>query len=95
MTTLKAVAEFTNHYLNSNSENQYILNIGSEKPVSIIEIAKFLRLQTGSESKITVNEAESNCYLIDNSLAIKLGYRAPTVQEALTYYAAESGWAGN
>lgn len=95
MTTLKAVAEFTNHYLNSNSESQHILNIGSEKPVSIIEIAEYLRLRTGSESKITVNEVESNCYLIDNSLAIKLGYRAPTVQEALTYYAAESGWAGN
>ena len=92
MTTLKAVAEFTNHYLNSNSENLHMVNIGSEKPVSIIEIADYLKLKTRSDSKIAINEAESNCYLIDNSLAIKLGYKAPTVQEALSYYATESGW---
>ena len=94
MTTLKAVAEFTNHYLNSESKNLHTVNIGAEKPVSIIEIAEFLRLQTGSRSKIVINEEESNCYLIDSSLAIKLGYKAPTVQEALSYYASESNWAG-
>ena len=50
MTTLKAVAEFTNHYLNSESKNLHTVNIGAEKPVSIIEIAEFLRLQLGSRS---------------------------------------------
>jgi hypothetical protein len=94
MTTLKAVAEFTNHYLNSESKNLHTVNIGAENPVSIIEIAEFLRLQTGSRSEIIINEVESNCYLIDSSLAIKLGYKAPTVQEALSYYASESNWAG-
>jgi nucleoside-diphosphate-sugar epimerase len=93
MTTLKAVAEFTNHYLNSESKNLHTVNIGAENPVSIIEIAEFLRLQTGSRSEIIINEDESNCYLIDSSLAIKLGYKAPTVQEALSYYASESNWA--
>ena len=66
--------------------------IMEEFTFSFIEIADYLKLKTRSDSKIAINEAESNCYLIDNSLAIKLGYKAPTVQEALSYYATESGW---
>jgi len=93
MTTLKAVAEFTNHYLNSELKNLHTVNIGADIPVSIIEIAEFLRLQTGSRSRIIINETESNCYLIDSSLAIELGYISPTVQEALSFYASESNWA--
>jgi len=92
MSTLKAVAEFTNHYLVSNFESSFITNIGSEKPIPIIEIAEYLKFQTGSRSKMNINPKESNCYLINNSLAIQLGYKPPTVQEALNFYATESGW---
>jgi nucleoside-diphosphate-sugar epimerase len=92
MTTLKAVSDFTNNYLNSKLSGKSIVNIGAEKPQTISQIVEFLKSQTGSKSLVTVNNIESNCYLIDNFEASKLGYVAPSVQEALEYYASESNW---
>ena len=92
MTTLKAVANFTNHFLISSLNGKHIVNIGTEEPMTVLQIAEFLKTCLKSESVISINKTESNCYLIDNTTAINLGYQAPTVQEALDFYSAESGW---
>lgn len=92
MTTLDAVANFTNYYLGSSLENEHLVNIGSEEPVSIIEIAEYLKSRTRSKSELIINGVTSNCYLINNSRATNLGYKAPTVKSALNYYASESNW---
>ena len=83
MTTLTAVA---------NLNGKHIVNIGAEDPMSVLQIAEFLKSCLKSESVISINKNETNCYLIDNSAAIYLGYQAPTVQETLDYYSRESGW---
>lgn len=92
MTTLKAVADFTNHFLISESKGKHIANIGAEEPMTVSQIAEFLKTCLKSNSVISVNQTESNCYLIDNTAAVNLGYQAPTVQETLNYYSKESGW---
>ncbi len=92
MTTLTAVANFTNHFLISNLNGKHIANIGAEDPMSVLQIAEFLKICLKSESVISINKKETNCYLIDNSSAKSLGYQAPTVQETLDYYSKESGW---
>lgn len=92
MTTLRAVANFTNRFLISNLYGKHIANIGAEEPMTVLQIAEFLKTCLKSESTITINDVETNCYLIDNTKAINLGYQAPTVREALDYYSAESGW---
>ena len=92
MTTLKAVANFTNHFLISNLNGKHLANIGAEEPMTVSQIAGFLKTCLKSESAISINDVETNCYLIDNTVAINLGYQAPTVQEALDYYSTESGW---
>ena len=92
MTTLKAVANFTNHFLISNLYGKHIVNIGAEEPMTVLQIAEFLKTCLKSKSVISIDKSETNCYLIDNTAAINLGYQAPTVQEALDYYSTESGW---
>jgi nucleoside-diphosphate-sugar epimerase len=92
MTTLKAVADFTNHFLISGLKGKHIANIGAEEPMTVSQIAEFLKTCLKSNSVISVNQTESNCYLIDNTAAVNLGYQAPTVQETLDYYSKESGW---
>ena len=92
MTTLTAVANFTNHFLISNLDGKHIANIGAEAPMTILQIAEFLKTSMKSKSAISISEIETNCYIIDNSFAINLGYQAPTVQETLDYYSTESGW---
>ena len=92
MTTLKAVADFTNHFLISELKGKHIANIGAEKPMTVSQIAEFLKTCLKSSSMISINQIESNCYLIDNTAAVNLGYQAPTVQETLNYYSKESGW---
>jgi len=92
MTTLKAVADFTNHFLISELEGKYIANTGAEEPMTVLQIAEFLKACLKSNSIISINDAETNCYLIDNTAAVNLGYQAPTVQETLDYYSRESGW---
>ena len=92
MTTLKAVANFTNHFLISNLNGKHIANIGAQEPITVLQIAEFLKTCLKSKSAISINKSETNCYLIDNAAAINLGYQAPTVQEALDYYSTESGW---
>ena len=92
MTTLKAVADFTNHFLISELKGKHIANIGAEEPMTVLQIAEFLKTCLKSNSIISINDAETNCYLIDNTVAVNLGYQAPTVQETLDYYSRESGW---
>jgi nucleoside-diphosphate-sugar epimerase len=92
MTTLKAVANFTNHFLISNLNGRHIANIGAEEPMTVLQIAEFLKSCLKSRSAILLNDPETNCYLIDNTAATDLGYQAPTVQQALDYYSKESGW---
>jgi nucleoside-diphosphate-sugar epimerase len=92
MTTLTAVADFTNHFLISNLTGKHIANIGAEVPMSVLQIAEFLKSCLKSESVISISKNETNCYLIDNRVAMNLGYQAPTVQETLNYYSKESGW---
>ncbi len=92
MTTLTAVANFTNRFLISNLSGKHIVNIGAEEPMTILQIAEFLKTCLKSNSVISINEVESNCYLISNTEATNLGYQAPTVQQALDYYSKESGW---
>ena len=92
MTTLKAVANFTNHFLISNLTGKHLSNIGAEEPLTVIQIAEFLKTCLKSKSVISINKSQTNCYLIDNSAAMNLGYEPPTVQEALDYYSTESGW---
>jgi hypothetical protein len=92
MTTLKAVANFTNHFLISSLKGKHIANIGAEEPMTVLQIAEFLKTCLKSNSVISMSDAETNCYLIDNSEAKNLGYQAPTVQQALDYYSKESGW---
>ncbi len=92
MTTLKAVANFTNHFLISSLKGKHIANIGAEEPMTVLQIAEFLKTCLKSNSVISMSDAETNCYLIDNSEAKNLGYQAPTVQHALDYYSKESGW---
>jgi len=92
MTTLSAVAELTNHFLLSDLKGHHLVNIGAEKPMTVLQIAEFLKNSLNSKSTISHREIETTCYLIDNALAISLGYQAPTVQGALEYYAIESGW---
>ena len=92
LTTLTAVANFTNHFLISKLNGKHIVNIGAEVPMSVLQIAEFLKSCLKSESVISIDKHETNCYLIDNSAAIYLGYQAPTVQETLDYYSRESGW---
>lgn len=92
MTTLKAVANFTNHFLLSSSSGRHTANIGAEEPMTVFQIAQFLKTCLNSESVISIDNNKSNCYLIDNTTAIDLGYQSPTVQEALDYYSKESGW---
>jgi len=60
--------------------------------MTVLQIAEFLKTALKSESEISINTTETNCYLIDNTAAKNLGYQAPTVQEALDYYSTESGW---
>ena len=92
MTTLKAVADFTNHFLTTELKGKHIANIGAEKPMEVLQIAEYLKTCLKSKSAISINDADTNCYLIDNTVAINLGYQAPTVQETLDYYSTESGW---
>ena len=92
MTTLKVVANFTNHFLISGLNGKHIANIGAQEPITVLQIAEFLKTCLKSKSVIVINKSETNCYLIDNAAAINLGYQAPTVQEALDYYSTESGW---
>ena len=92
MTTLSAVAELTNRFLTSELTGRHLVNIGAENPMTVSKIAEFLKNSLNSKSIISHHEVETNCYLIDNALAISLGYQAPTVQGALEYYASESGW---
>ena len=92
MTTLKAVADFTHHFLSSDFKGKHVTNIGAEEPITVLRIAEFLKTCLKSTSEISINDAETNCYLIDNSAAVNLGYQAPTVQETLNYYSTESGW---
>ena len=92
MTTLSAVAELTNRFLTSELTGRHLVNIGAENPMTVLKIAEFLKNSLNSESTISHHEIETNCYLIDNALAISIGYQAPTVQGALEYYASESGW---
>ena len=92
MTTLEAVADFTNHFLLSDLKGKHIANIGAKEPLTVSLIAEFLKSCLKSESVISTNKNETNCYLIDNTAAIKLGYQAPTVQETLNYYSKKSGW---
>ena len=92
MTTLTAVANFTNHFLISNLNGKHIANIGAEEPMTVLQIAEFLKTSLKSNSVISMSDAETNCYLIDNSEAKNLGYQAPTVQHALDYYSKDSGW---
>ena len=92
MTTLTAVANFTNHFLISNLSGKHIVNIGAEEPMTVLQIAEFLRTCLKSDSVISMSEVETNCYLISNTEAINLGYQAPTVQQALDYYSKQSGW---
>ena len=92
MTTLEAVAGFTNRFLLSDLKGKHIANIGAKEPMTVLQIAEFLKARLKSESVISINENETNCYLIDNSAAIFLGYQAPTVQETMDYYSIESGW---
>ena len=92
MTTLKAVADFTNHFLISGLKGKHIANIGAEGPMTVSQIAEFLKTCLKSNSVISINQTESNCYLIDNTAAVNLGYQAPTVQGILDYYSRESGW---
>jgi nucleoside-diphosphate-sugar epimerase len=92
MTTLTAVANFTNHFLISNLNGKHIANIGAEEPMTVLQIAEFLKTSIKSKSAISISEINTNCYLIDNTVAINLGYQAPTVQETLDYYSTESGW---
>ena len=92
MTTLKAVADFTNHFLISELKGKHIANIGAEEPITVLQVAEFLKTCLKSNSIISINDAETNCYLIDNTVAVNLGYQAPTVQETLDYYSRESGW---
>jgi hypothetical protein len=92
MTTMKAVADFTNHFLLSNLRGKHIANIGAEAPMTVLQIAEFLKSAIKSKSAILISETATNCYLIDNTVAINLGYQAPTVQQALDYYSKESEW---
>ena len=92
MTTLKAVADFTNHFLISNLNGKHIANIGAVDPITVLQIAEFLKACLKSKSAIVIEKSESNCYLIDNTAAVNLGYHAPKVQEVLDYYSRESGW---
>ena len=92
LTTLQAVANFTSHFLKSDLKGKHIANIGADDPMTVLQIAEFLKIILKSNSTISVNSPETNCYLIDNSVAKKLGYQAPTVQDALDYYSKESGW---
>jgi nucleoside-diphosphate-sugar epimerase len=92
MTTLKAVANFTNHFLISNLHGKHIANIGAEEPMTVLQIAEFLKTCLKSKSAILIDKSETNCYLIESTVAINLGYQSPTVQEALDYYSTESGW---
>jgi nucleoside-diphosphate-sugar epimerase len=92
LTTLQAVADFTNHFLKSDLKGKHITNIGADDPMTVLQIAEFLKTTLKSNSAISVNPLETNCYLIDNTVAKNLGYQAPTVQNALNYYSKESGW---
>jgi hypothetical protein len=92
MTTLKAVADFTNHFLISELKGKHLANIGATEPMTVLQIAEFLRTSLKSESVLSIDKNETNCYLIDNTAALNLGYQAPTVQETLDYYAKESDW---
>jgi len=92
MTTMKAVADFTNDFLLSNFRGKHIANIGAEEPMTVLQIAEFLKTSLKSGSAILIDTVETNCYLINNTAAINLGYQAPTVQQALDYYSKESGW---
>jgi len=92
MTTLEAVAGFTNRFLLSDLKGKHIANIGAKEPMTVLQIAEFLKARLKSESTISIDKNETNCYLIDNSVAMCLGYQAPTVQETLDYYSKESGW---
>ena len=92
MTTLKAVADFTNHFLLSDLRGKHIANIGAKEPMTVLQIAEFLKTRLKSKSAIIMSETETNCYLINKAVAINLGYQAPTVQQALDYYSKESGW---
>jgi hypothetical protein len=60
--------------------------------MTILQITEFLKSCLRSNSAISIDDAETNCYLIDNTAALNLGYQAPTVQESLDYYSIESGW---
>jgi len=92
MATLEAVADFTNHFLLSDLNGKHLANIGAKEPLTVSLIAEFLKSCLKSESVISTNKNETNCYLIDNTAAINLGYQAPTVQETLNYYSKKSGW---
>ncbi len=92
MTTLTAVANFTNHFLISNLSGKHIANIGAEEPMTVLQIAEFLKTCLKSDSVISISEVDTKCYLLSNSEAVNLGYQAPTVQQALDYYSKQSGW---
>ena len=61
MTTLTAVASFANHFLISNLNGKNITNFWAEEPLTVLQIAKFLKTCLKSNSVIEVNEAETNC----------------------------------
>lgn len=94
MTTLRAVADFTERLLAQPAKRGRIVNLGADDPMSVRGIIELLKTRTASRSRIVVDPEPTSCYRVDFAGAIGLGYRAPSVKDALEYYCAESGWRG-
>lgn len=94
MTTLDAVARFTQQLVEGRDHSNGTVNLAALEPMTIAEIATELRRRTRSRSPITVDTTPSNCYQVNFASAATLGYHAPTVRHALDFYCVESGWDG-
>lgn len=79
------LAEFIDVLINRGEDGYSLVGIGSSEPKDILEIVKYLKKLTQSQSPLIEKKSEqrNTCSLIDISKAVSMGYQPMTVKETL------------
>lgn len=78
---IDSIYDFISNYNFNNKNETFVLGIKKEK--SLKEIVEFLKKELNSNSNIILNYNASNFYNIDNSKAIKYGFKQRNIKEVL------------
>lgn len=83
-----ALAEFIDALINRKEDGYSLVGIGSSEPEEILEIVKYLKKLTKSQSSLIEKKAEqrNTCSLIDISKAVSMGYQPMTVKATLEHF---------